>query len=101
MMETIVVLLIVIGLLLLIFAYEWRTPEITLLCGVVWLIAALATLEIEIPYQMYNASASEIQTGVHVFSEYGITLLFMGIAVVMVVGFVSQVLHTLRLERQR
>ena len=101
MIETIVVMLVVIGLLLLVFAYEWRTPEISLLCGIVWLIAALATLEIEIPYQMYNVSASEIQTGVHTFSEYGITLLFVGISIVMILAFVTQTLDTLRLEKQR
>lgn len=37
----------------------------TLLCTVIWFILAASILEVETPYEMYNATSGQIETGIH------------------------------------
>lgn len=37
--------------------------------SVIWLILSLSQMEIEIPYQMFNVTSGNIETGMHTFSS--------------------------------
>jgi len=41
----------------------------TLLSTVTWYILAASTMETEVPYQIYNATSGNIETGVHIASS--------------------------------
>ena len=46
----------------------WNTT-ITIIDILLWYILAAAIMQIEIPYQIYNASSSQIETGHHTFTS--------------------------------
>lgn len=46
----------------------WNISFITVGC-VLWLILALSVMEIEIPYEFYNATSGNLETGYHLYTS--------------------------------
>lgn len=89
MIDIILVITVILGIILTLLALVERDVYILwLLAAIVWLVAALGCLEIEIPYQMFNASSGVIETGVHTFSIPGIVYLFMLMAILAALEFI-------------
>ena len=60
-----------------------------------WFLLAASIQEIEIPYQMYNGTSGNIETGYHVFSSPispFMVYLFMGFGAIMTIYFVGYIL---------
>jgi len=93
MLETIWILLFIFAILLLIMAIEYRNNrylELVFLSIdiILWFILALSNMKIERPWEMYNVSSNQIETGTHVVtssvSPY-LTYIFSGIAIVVLI----------------
>jgi len=101
MIQIMVVILIVFALIMTLIAYENSDSVFALIGSITWFVAALGTLEIEIPYQMFNATSGVIETGTHVFENlWGISYLFMGLGVVTFIGFSVYTLETLSKKKR-
>lgn len=66
---------------------------------ILWFVLGAAVMEIEYPWEAYNASSGNVETGVHVFrsdiSPY-ISYFFNGIGsimIVIIVGFGGSIIH--------
>jgi len=77
MLETIWILLLIIAIILIIivaeieyegFPYYWGLM-LTLLDTIIWFILAASVFEIESPWEMYNVSSGNIETGIHIVSS--------------------------------
>jgi|GEM_PF-5000387 len=77
MLETIWILLLIIAIILIIvvaeleyndFPYYWGLM-LTLLDTIIWFVLAASVFEIEKPWQMYNVSSNQIETGIHIVSS--------------------------------
>ena len=96
MLDIIFILLFFLTILLMIYAIDERRIAFCLLCSIMWLILALLLLQgIEIPYQLYNATATEIQTGVQTIRTNldPLSYLFMALGAIMFVITVSFMLE--------
>lgn len=86
MLDILFVILTLFTIILMIYSIEEQRIAFTFLTAVLWLILALFTLQgIEIPYEMYNATSGNIETGVHTITTNldPLSYLFSGLAVVM------------------
>jgi hypothetical protein len=95
MIDIVVVLIIILGVILTLLAIEKDEYVLWLLATIVWMVAALGCLEIEIPYQMFNASSGVIETGVHTFSVHGVVYLFVGMGILTLIEFSTCILSIL------
>lgn len=98
MLDIIAILLILFAIILLFYAITERSPAFCLLDAILWLILAVILLQgIETPYQMYNASSGNIETGVHTIKDnlIPITYLFEGVAIIMFILFITFAVETL------
>jgi uncharacterized membrane protein len=67
MLDIIAIILIFLAILLTIYGINERSIAFTLISAILWLIIALFMLQgIEVPYEMFNATSGNIETGVHV-----------------------------------
>jgi hypothetical protein len=48
--------------------YLWSFT-FTLLSTVIWYILAVSIMELEVPYEMFNATSGNIETGVHTYTS--------------------------------
>jgi len=99
MMETLFILLLIFAILFIIFAIEyegnpfWNLVSIVL-SSVLWFILALSVMQIERPYEMYNATSGNIETGYHVFTSPVspfITYIFVGMGIITMIYLVAMV----------
>lgn len=97
MLETIFILLLIFAILLIIMAIEYHDNAFWELVFIVldvplWFILALSNMQIERPWEMYNTSSQQIETGIHTvtspISPY-LTYFFMGIGLVMMVYMIA------------
>jgi len=85
------ILLFFLGIILLVMSVEMeKHPYWNLVSGfmssITFLILSLSQMEIEIPYQMYNVTSGNIETGMQVFSSQispYLTYFFFGLFVVL------------------
>ena len=106
MLDWMFIMLLVIAIvltLLVIFDFKmgydlgifWNSAFITLSI-ILWFTLAASQMEIEIPYQMYNATSGFIETGYHIFrspiSPY-ISYFFSGMGMIMMVYFVMYIYY--------
>lgn len=93
MMELMFIMLLVFAILFIVFAIEfehnsfWNLISIVL-SAVLWFILALSVMQIERPYEIYNASSGVVETGYHTFTSPVspfISYIFMGMGVIMMI----------------
>lgn len=94
MLEIILIILVLIAIIFMIIAFYERDPVFALVSSVVWFICSLGSLEIEIPWEMYNVSSSRIETGLHTINPTGEAYLFLLLGVVMFISFTTLVYFT-------
>ena len=99
MLETIFILLLIFAILLIIFAIEYERNSFWNLVSIVlaiplWFILGLANMEIERPYELYNISSGNIETGIHTvtspISPY-LTYFFMGVGLLLFIYLFAMV----------
>ena len=65
MLDIIFIILMFLNIILMIYAIDERRIAFCMMSSILWLILALFLVQgIEIPYEIYNSTASEIQTGI-------------------------------------
>lgn len=66
MLDVIFIILFIFNIILMIYAIQDRRIAFTIASGIIWFTIALFILQgIELPYQMYNSTSGNIETGVH------------------------------------
>jgi len=93
-------LLIIIAFLFMYLAIELQNntfwcSTIILADTFIWFLLAASVLEIEIPYEMYNATSGQIETGTHIWSSKiapALVYFFMMFAVIMMIYGVGYVI---------
>ena len=73
----------------------WNTI-LVLLNIIIWYILSASVMTIEIPYEIYNASSSQIETGYHNFTSpvsFYLVYFFMLMAVIMIFYFIGYILY--------
>lgn len=80
------VILMLFTIILMIYSIEERRIAFCLLTSILWLILALFTIQgIEIPYQMFNSTSGNIETGVHTIQTNldPLSYVFMALGIIM------------------
>jgi formate hydrogenlyase subunit 3/multisubunit Na+/H+ antiporter MnhD subunit len=98
MLDIIFIILVFLAILLMFYAITERSSAFTILASVLWFIIALFVLQgIEIPYEMFNATSGNIETGVHNIQTNlsPLAYLFMGLGTIMFILFVTYTMETL------
>jgi len=93
------IMLLLFAILLMIFSIQLENhPFWNVIMAItsvpLWFILGLANMEIEIPYEIYNASSSQIETGSHVFTSPispFLTYFFVGIGLIMMIYLIAMV----------
>ena len=88
MLDIIMIILIIFTILLTLYAVEEESTAFCIITAILWLITALLIIQgVEIPYEMYNASSGNIETGVHTIQTNltPLSYLFMGFGAIMFV----------------
>ena len=93
MLESILIMLIVLGVLLLIAAYIWEDMVISLVDMIIWFVCALGVLAIEIPYQYVSGGIPS--TGTQTISIPALAMLFGMLGLVMGISSFMRILGTL------
>jgi len=97
MLDIIAIILILLAIILMIYGISERSILFTFITAVLWLIIALFMLQgIEVPYQMYNATSGNIETGVHTIQTNldPLSYLFMGFGAIMFIVTVTFMLES-------
>lgn len=92
MLDVILVLLIVFAIILMFYSISERSAALIIIDAVLWLILALFMIQgVEVPYQMYNITTGNIETGVQVIQTNlePLAYLFMGLGAIMFILFVT------------
>lgn len=92
MLDVILVLLVLFAIILMLYSIMERSPAFTIITAVLWLIIAAFMLQgVEVPYEMFNATSGNIESGVHNIQNNLIPLsyLFMGLGAIMFLLFVT------------
>lgn len=90
MLDIIFIILFFFEIILMFYAITERHLSFTLLSAIIWLILALLTIQgIEVPYEMYNSTSGNIETGVHTIQTNldPLAYLFMAIGIIMFILF--------------
>ena len=70
--------------------HEYWTIIFTFLSMSMWFICAFGVLELQIPYQIFNATSGNIETGYQTYHELPyLSYIFLGIAVSCLIYFVT------------
>lgn len=96
MLDIIFIILMLFNIILMIYAIDERRIPFCFVSAILWLILALFLIQgIEIPYQLYNSSANEIQTGTHNIQTNldPLSYLFSGLAIVMFIRTITFILE--------
>lgn len=92
MLDIIFIILAFLAILLLFYSISERGIAFTLIDSLLWFILALFLLQgIEVPYEMFNSTSGNIETGVHVIRTNldPLSYLFMGIGAIMFILFIT------------
>ena len=85
MLESIFILLLIVGILLLIISVEWESLALSGICIIIWLILALSVHQIEIPYQYINNDGVPVASTQSIETLFPLSLLFYGISIIMLI----------------
>ena len=107
MLDIIFIILIFLAILLMFYSINEKGIAFALIDSILWIILAMFLLQgIEIPYEMFNATSGNIETGVHYIgggslmdplssSFVPLTYLFSLLGLIMFIVFVYLILETL------
>jgi hypothetical protein len=92
MLDVIIIILLLFAIILLIYGLNERSSAFIFIDATLWFIIALFMLQgIEVPYEMYNATSGNIESGVHLIRTNlePLAYLFMGLGAIMFILFVT------------
>jgi formate hydrogenlyase subunit 3/multisubunit Na+/H+ antiporter MnhD subunit len=92
MLDVILIILILFAIILMLYSIMERSPAFSIMTSVLWLIIALFMLQgVEVPYEMFNATSGNIESGVHLIQTNldPLSYLFMGLGAIMFLLFVT------------
>jgi len=98
MLDIIFILLTFLAIVLMIYSISERAIALVLMNSIMWMILGVFFVQgIEVPYEMFNSTSGNIETGVHVITSNldPLSYLFMGISIIMFILFISFILETL------
>jgi formate hydrogenlyase subunit 3/multisubunit Na+/H+ antiporter MnhD subunit len=91
MLDIISIILILLAIILMLYSISERNISFCIIDAILWLILALFMLQgIEIPYEIFNATSGNIETGVHIIQNNlsPLSYLFTGLGAIMFILFV-------------
>jgi len=83
MLESIVILLVCVGVVLMILSFKWESLMLSSVTFVIWMGLSIGVHQIEIPYQAITSSDTIITGTQTVENLYMYGWLFMGLAIIM------------------
>ena len=97
MIEWLFIILVILAFVFMALAIEFRDDlfwgmTFTLLSITTWFILAASVMEIEIPYQAFNSTSGQVETGYQVFSgktSPQMVFFFIMMASIMIIYFVK------------
>ena len=92
MLDIILVILILFAIIMMIYSILERSPAFSIITAILWLIIAVFMLQgVEVPYEMFNATSGNIESGVHTIQTNldPLSYLFTGFGAVMFILFVT------------
>ena len=98
MLDIIAIILILFAIILTLYSITERSIAFTLITAILWLIISLFMLQgIEVPYEMYNATSGNIETGVHKIQTNldPLAYLFMGWGAIMFIISITFMMESL------
>ena len=98
MLDIIAIILIFFTIIVMFHAITERSIASAILSASLWLIISLFMLQgIEIPYEMFNATSGNIETGVHTIQTNldPLAYLFMGLGAIMFILSVTLMMEAL------
>jgi len=96
MLESIFIILLIIGIILLVLMVEWESLSIGGLCFAIWMTLSISIHQVEIPYQYTTNTGTIIETTQSIENMFPLSYLFMGIAIiVMLYMIITLMLPTL------
>ena len=98
MLDIIFIIIFLFNIILMIYSIQERRIALVFTTAVIWLTLALFIIQgIEIPYEMYNATSGNIETGTHNIQTNltPLAYLFIGFAVVMFSLFATYTLEAM------
>ena len=90
MLESIFVMLLVAGIILLILAFVWESLTISVVDLIIWLILSINVYSIDVAYQ-YESGGVVYEQVQSVSSMYPLTWLFIGLAIIMLLYIITMV----------
>lgn len=89
MIDFLIVLLTILGFILLLLSKEVQDVEepywsagLAFVAMFIFFVLAFGVINIEIPYEMYNATSGNIETGSHVFGgDWELSRFYLGMAI--------------------
>ena len=97
MLDVIIVVLILFAIILMFYSIGERSPALVFMTATLWFVIALLMVQgVEVPYEMYNSTSGNIETGVHNIQTNldPLAYLFMGLGTLMFLLFVTFTLET-------
>ena len=103
MLDIIFVLLMMFTIILMLYSIMEKNNAFCVITAVLWFILALFMLQgIEMPYQMFNATSGDIETGTQIIRDNlsPLSYLFMGLGALMFLLFVTFTLELFTDEKK-
>jgi len=94
MLDIIVIMMLLMAIIFMLYAFSVHDPTTALLAAVLWLLIALMILQgIEVPYEFYDSGTSTVITGTHNITDNLMYLayVFMCLAVVMFISCITYI----------
>lgn len=92
MLDMILIILILFAIILMLYSISERQLAFLIIGATLWFIIALFMLQgVEVPYEMFNATSGNIESGVHTIQTNlePLAYLFMGLGTIMFLLFVT------------
>lgn len=100
MLESIVVLLVIVGILLTIISFLWESLMLSSVTFVIWMGLAIGIYQIEIPYQAITGTDTIITGVQNIENLYMYSWLFLGLAIIMFIHMITMAFSMYK-ERHR
>lgn len=101
MLESIVILLVIVGVLLMILSFEWESLMMSSVTFVIWMGLSISIHQIEIPYTLMQTD-NTVVTGVqNIENLYMYGWLFFGLAIVMFLYIISLAFNIYKEKEKR
>ena len=84
MIESILIILLIIAVILLVLAFEWKSISITIIDVIFWMVLSLSIYNVEVPYQ-YTSGGTVVEATQTIESMYPIGWLFILISIIMMI----------------